>query len=90
MKKILIIIGSILVTIGIALAIILPIVLSGGKEDAYRSIKALQFEGNPLCIRDENELEIYQNMNFRNKDKIKTNDNSYLILKLNEKLLKIL
>ena len=72
MKKILIIIGSIVLAIGVALAIILPIVLNNNNsnpiEPDYRSIKAIQVTEEAYCKRDEKELAIYEGMNFRNND----------------------
>ncbi|MCR5231169.1 MAG: FecR family protein, partial [Acholeplasmatales bacterium] len=84
MKKILIIIGSIVLAIGVALAIILPIVLNNGgpQEPDYRSIKAIQVTEEAYCKRDEKELAIYEGMNFRNNDSIKTKNNAYVVLKL--------
>lgn len=86
MKKILIIIGSIVLAIGVALAIILPIVLNNNNsnpiEPDYRSIKAIQVTEEAYCKRDEKELAIYEGMNFRNNDSIKTKNNAYVVLKL--------
>jgi hypothetical protein len=82
LKKILII--SIPIAIVAIAAIVITVLLLGGGDDAYRTIKVYRTEGTSEVKRAGETMKPYENMLLENGDAIKTPENSYLYLKLDD------
>jgi hypothetical protein len=82
LKKILII--SIPIAIVAIAAIVITVLLLGGGDDAYRTIKVYRTEGSSEVQRAGETMKPYENMLLENGDAIKTLENSYLYLKLDD------
>ena len=82
LKKILII--SIPIAIVVIAAIVTAVLLLGGGNDAYRTIKVYRTEGTSEVQRTGETINPYENMLLENGDAIKTLENSYLYLKLDD------
>ena len=80
---------ALLIVIPIALAVVAAIVvgailLLGGGNDAYRTIKVYRTEGNAEVQRSGDTMKPYENMILENNDTVKTHKDGYLYLKLDD------
>ena len=82
-KKILLIVIPIALVV-IAAIVVGAILLLGGGEDAYRTIKVYRTEGNAEVQRAGDTIKPYENMLLENEDAVKTLEDSYLYLKLDD------
>ena len=82
-KKILLIVIPIALVV-IAAIVVGAILLLGGGGDAYRTIKVYRTEGNSEVQRAGDTMKPYENMLLENEDAVKTLEESYLYLKLDD------
>ena len=55
------------------------------KEESYRSIQVYDIEGKGWVVREDiGEMELYANMQLQNNDRVRTDCESYVQLKLDE------
>ncbi len=54
----------------------------GDKDESYRIIKLVSFEGSVTYTRDDKTKDVYKNMNFESGDDLKTGEQSNATLAL--------